>query len=108
MVAGGIGGRWRLGGSWAGLYLVFGDEGSLGADDVGRDIWTFAIVDGLYLRTGLVVRVADADSCRALDARVVCCVGGRDVAPLSGWGLGVGEACFWEVYGPDYLYRGAV
>lgn len=83
MVTGGIGGRWRLGGSWAGLYLAFGDEVSLGAGDAGREIWTFAIVDGLCLRTGLVVSVADADSCS---------VGGRDVAPLSGWGLGVGQA----------------
>lgn len=39
MVTGGIGGRWRLRGSWAGLYLTFGDEGSLGADDVGRDFF---------------------------------------------------------------------
>lgn len=55
---------------------------------------TFSIVDGLCLRTGLVVRVADADSCRALDARVVGRVGGRDVAPLSGWGLRVGRGLF--------------
>lgn len=34
----GIGGRWRLGGSWAGLYLTFWRRrGPWGADDVGRD-----------------------------------------------------------------------